>query len=186
MPAPVILTRGSNASLSDVMPVLGTVVAGFGWRVIESRGPAVELVPAAIVCDTSGQAISGDHMVFFNQLAAPDGATRYVDGGDEEQIEIDLAAVPEHVDKIVFVVYADPDLRRPGNYGQVRDAYFRLTDRSGAELVRYKLEESAGVEVTAMIFGELYRHRGAWKVRAVGQGYATGVRGVADDFGLPL
>ncbi|MBJ7470012.1 MAG: TerD family protein [Solirubrobacteraceae bacterium] len=180
------LQQGANASLGELMPVVGTVVVGFGWRLIESNGPVTELVPSAIVCDADGKALSDEHLVFFNQLAAPDGAVRFVDGGDEEQIEVDLAAVPERVDKIVFVVYIDPDLRKPSTYSSVRSAYFRLTDRSGTELVRHDIVIASGSQSTAMIFGEVYRHRGAWKVRAVGQGYSTGLKGVAADFGVEI
>lgn len=181
----VRLTRGSNASLSELIGVLGTVVVGFGWRVIESRGPATELVPSAVVCDAEGRALSDEHLVFFNQLATPDGAVQYVQG-DEEQIEVDLAGVPEQVTKIVFVVYADPDLRQPGNFSSVRQAYVRVCDRSGTEIVRYDIEEDSDVAITAMIFAELYRHKGAWKVRAIGQGYSTGLAGVAADFGVTI
>lgn len=184
--ASIKLQRGGNAALSDLMPIVGTVVVGFGWRLIEGNGPVTELVPSAIVCNAAGQAVSDEHLVFFNQLATPDGAVTYVEGGDEEQLELDLSAVPDDVDKIVFVVYADPDLRNPGNFSSARSAYFRLTDRTGAELVRYDIEDGSGIEVTAMIFGEIYRHRGAWKVRAVGQGYSTGLKGVAKDFGVAI
>jgi tellurium resistance protein TerD len=184
-PATVRLVRGSNASLSEMLPILGTVVVGFGWKVIESKGPISELVPSAVVVDAHGMALSDGHLVFFNQLATPDGAVRYVEG-DEEQVEVDLAAIPAGVDKIVFVVYADPDLRQPGNFGAVRSAYFRVCDRSGTELVRYDIEDSSDIDVTAMIFGEIYRHRDAWKVRAVGQGYKTGLKGVAKDFGVHI
>lgn len=165
--------------------MLGTVVVGFGWRVIAGKGPATELVPSAVVCNAEGVALSDEHLVFFNQLATPDGTVRYVEG-DEEQLEVDLAAVPETVAKIVFVVYADPDLRQPGNFGVVRGAYVRVCDRSGTEIVRYDIDEGTDVEVTAMIFAELYRHKGAWKVRAIGQGYSTGLKGVASDFGVAI
>jgi tellurium resistance protein TerD len=184
-PAAVKLARGSNASLSELIPMLGTVVVGFGWRVVPSNGPATELVPSAVVCNADGHALSDEHLVFFNQLATPDGAVQYVEG-DEEQIEVDLAAVPAEVARIVFVVYADPDLRNPGNFGAVRRAYVRVLDRSGAEVVRYDIEDSTDVEVTAMIFAEIYRYKDAWKVRAVGQGYRTGLKGVASDFGVAI
>jgi tellurium resistance protein TerD len=184
--APVKLIRGSNTSLSQLVPTLGTVVVGFGWHVVESNGPAVELVPSAIMCGDSGQALSDEHLVFFNQLVSPDGAVQYVET-DEEQIEVDLSAVPSSVAKIVFVVYADPDLRQPGNFGAVRRAFVRVTDRSGTELVRYDIEENSGLDsITAMVFAELYRHSGAWKMRAIGQGYSTGLKGVADDFGVRI
>ncbi|MEA2235001.1 MAG: tellurium resistance protein TerD [Solirubrobacteraceae bacterium] len=183
--AAVKLVRGSNTSLSELLPILGTVVVGFGWKVIEGKGPIAEMVPSAIVCNAAGLALSDEHLVFFNQLATPDGAVECVQG-DEEQIEVDLAAIPEAVDKLVFVVYADPDLRHPGNFGAVRNAYLRICDRSGAEMVRYDIEDSADIDVTAMIFGEIYRHRDTWKVRAVGQGYKTGLTGVANDFGVTI
>lgn len=186
MSAPAIkLTRGSNASLSELIPMLGTVTIGFGWRVIATKGPAVELVPSAVVCDADGRALSDEHLVFFNQLATPDGAVRYVEG-DEEQLEVDLAAVPQQVAKIVFVVYADPDLRQPGSFGSVRSAYVRVCDRSGTEIIRYDIGDSPDVAVTAMIFAEIYRYSGAWKIRAIGQGYTTGLKGVASDFGVTI
>lgn len=185
-PSVVKLTRGSNASLTQLIPMLGTVVVGFGWRVIPSKGPAVELVPSAVICDAAGDALSDEHLVFFNQLATPDGSVRYVEGGDEEQVEVDLTAVPAAVDKIVFVVYADPDLRQPGNFGSVRSAYVRVCDRTGTEMVRYDIQDSNDIEVTAMIFAEIYRRRGEWKIRAIGQGYTTGLKGVASDFGVTI
>jgi tellurium resistance protein TerD len=184
-PAAVKLARGSNASLTELIPMLGTVVVGFGWRVVPSNGPATELVPAAVVVNADGHALSDEHMVFFNQLATPDGAVHYVEG-DEEQIEVNLADVPAEVARIVFVVYADPDLRNPGNFGAVRRAYVRILDRSGAEVVRYDIEDSTDVDVTAMIFAEIYRYKDAWKVRAIGQGYKTGLKGVAGDFGVAI
>lgn len=183
--APVTLTRGSNTSLSALVPTLGTVVLGFGWNVVESRGPAVELVPSAIVCGSRGRALSDEHLVFFNQLVSPDGAVTYVEG-DAEQIEVDLDRVPEEVSSIAFVVYVDPDLRSPGSFGSVRSAYVRVCDRSGGELIRYDLEDDVGHDITAMVFSELYRHNGAWKVRAIGQGYSTGLQGVADSFDVRI
>lgn len=179
------LIRGANTSLTEIMPVQGTVVVGFGWKLTASRAPSVELVPAAIICGPSGTAITDDHMIFFNQLLSPDGAVTYVDG-DEEQIEVDFAQIPADVEKIVFVVYADPDLRQAGHFGAVRGAYVRICDQSGDELVRYDVEKPSDMDVTAMVFAEIYRHRGGWKMRAVGQGYATGLKGVASDFGVAI
>jgi tellurium resistance protein TerD len=186
VPEVVRLRSGANVALSTLMPAPGTVVVGFGWQVVEARGPAVQLVPSAIVCGANGKALSSEHLVFFNQLAAPDGSVHLApESGDEEQIEVDLREVPSSADKIVLMVYVDPDLRTPGTFAAVRRAYFRVCDRSGRELVRYDIEDYS-VEVNAMIFGELYRHRGEWKVRAIGQGYSTGLRGVGETFGVSL
>jgi tellurium resistance protein TerD len=184
VPDIVRLRSGANVALSTVMPAPGEIVVGFGWDVVETRGPAVQLVPSAIVCNVSGRALSSEHLVFFNQMSSPDGTVRLDPSSpDEEQIEVDLREVPASVDKIVLMVYVDPDLRTPGTFGAVRRAWFRVCDRSGRELVRHDIEDYS-VEVNAMIFGELYRHRGEWKVRAVGQGYSTGLKGVAETFGV--
>lgn len=186
VPDVVRLRSGANVAMSAIMPAPGTVTIGFGWRVVEARGPAVQLVPSAIVCNAQGRALSSEHLVFFNQLASPDGSVSVsADSADEEQIEVDLREVPGSVDKIVLMVYIDPDLRSPGTFAAVRQAYFRVCDRSGRELVRHDIEDYSG-DVNAMIFGELYRHRGEWKVRAVGQGYSTGLRGVGESFGIQL
>lgn len=186
VPEVVRLRSGGNVALSTLMPAPGTVVVGFGWHVVEGRGPAVQLVPSAILCNAQGKAVSSAHLVFFNQLASPDGSVAVVpESSDEEQIEVDLREVPASVDKIVLMVYVDPDLRSPGTFAAVRQAYFRVCDRSGRELARYDIEDYSA-EVNAMIFGELYRNRGEWKVRAVGQGYSTGLQGVGETFGVPL
>jgi tellurium resistance protein TerD len=184
---PIKLQRGANTALSELIPGgSGGIAVGFGWTIIQGNGPITELVPSAVLCDQSGKAISDEHLVFFNQLASPDGAVKYVSEGDKEELDLDLPSVPANVDKIVFVVYADPDVRKPGNFGGVRGAYIRVSDLNGRELVRYEIEEGSGIEVTAMIFGEVYRNKGAWKLRAVGQGYSTGLAGVAKDFGVAI
>jgi tellurium resistance protein TerD len=66
----------------------------------------------------------------------------------------------------------------------VRNAFIRVVNQADqAELARYDLSEDASTE-TAMVFGELYRNGTDWKFRAVGQGYSTGLAGIARDFGL--
>jgi tellurium resistance protein TerD len=73
---------------------------------------------------------------------------------------------------------------RSQNFGQVRNAFIRVVnDADNSELARYDLSEDASTE-TAMVFGEVYRSGSDWKFRAVGQGYASGLRGIAQDFGI--
>ena len=181
----VKLESGANTSLSALNPLLKELVIGFGWNVIQPSGPAVELVPSALLCDANNVAISDDSLIFFNQLSTPDDAVRYVTSDDAEQIELNLALIPEKVEKIVFIVYVDPDVRRPGNFGSVRNAYIRVADREDSDMVRYDIAQ-ANADVTAMVFGEVYRYKGQWKFRAVGQGYTTGLAGVAKDFKVNL
>jgi tellurium resistance protein TerD len=92
--------------------------------------------------------------------------------------------VPAEVDKIVFAVSIyDAEARRQ-SFGQVRNAFIRVVNADdGVELARYDLSEDASTE-TAMIFGEVYRRGAEWKFRAVGQGYVSGLAGIATEFGV--
>lgn len=179
------LETGANTSLTALNPLMTEVVVGFGWNIIQPSGPAIELVASALMVGEDGKALNDQSLVFFNQLSTPDDAVRYVTNDDAEQIEVNLNLIPADVQKVVFIVYADPDVRKPGNFGAVRNAYIRIADRDDNDVVRYDVAQSAH-DVTAMVFGELYRHRGDWKFRAVGQGYTTGLVGVAKDFKVGL
>jgi tellurium resistance protein TerD len=181
----VMLQAGANVSLTKDNPLLDDLVVGFGWDTIQANGPQIDLVPSAIMVGQNGQAVSNEHFVFFNQLATPDDAVRYIEGDDSEQIEMTLSLIPETVDKIIFVVYVDPDVRKPGNFGSVRSSYIRVADRENSEIARFNLPP-ADISINAMIFGEVYKHRDEWKFRAVGQGYKTGLIGVAQDYKVAL
>lgn len=180
-----ILKTGENTALST-NGLLREVVVGLGWDVIKGNGPDTELVASAIVCDKNDKAVSPDHLIFFNQMQTPEGSIAYIEGDDEEQIEVNLSQVPAGVEKIFFIVYTDPDIRRPGNFGSVRSAYIRVAGRDNEDLVRYNLDRTGASDFTAMIFGELYRYKGNWKFRALGQGFKDGLAGVAKSFGVKV
>jgi len=190
----VNLSKGGNISLTKVAPGLTKAVVGLGWKPRTTDGAAFDLDAAALVVDEAGRALSDQHFVFFNNLQDPSGAVvhqgdnRTGDGdGDDEQIAVDLAALPANVARVVFLasIY-DADARRQ-NFGQVSDAYIRVFDaedpRNDAKTVVFDLGEDASTE-TALVFGELYRNGGDWKFRAVGQGYASGLVGIVADYGL--
>ncbi|GAA2269377.1 hypothetical protein GCM10010430_63610 [Kitasatospora cystarginea] len=186
------LVKGGNVSLSRQAPGVTGILVGIGWQVAGTTGAEYDLDASALLCDRSGKVLSEQHFVFFNNLSSPDGSVRHSGSGlsggagDKEQIQVDLAAVPAGVEKIVFPVAIYEARARGQNFGQVRGAYIRLADRDGgAELVRYDLGQDASTEA-AMVFGELYRNGSDWKFRAVGQGYASGLAGIARDFGVTV
>lgn len=180
------LVAGANAALTAENPGLTKILVGLGWHLIPSRGPQSEPVPLAIMCDAVGRAISNDHLVFFNQIASPEGSVAFAGTDDQEQIDVDLSLVPDSVAKITFIVYVDPDLRGPGTFSAIRSQYIRVATAQNQELVRFDIPQPPQDNITAMMFGELYRHREDWKFRALGQGYTTGLRGVAADFGFDV
>jgi tellurium resistance protein TerD len=179
------LEPGANCSLTAAHPLLRELTVGFNWSIIKGNGPATEVVASAILVGENGKAVSDEHFVFFNQIESPDGSVALIANDDQEQLDVRLSDVPEAVQKIVFVAYADPDLRRPGNFAAVRNAYIHVDDREGNPIARFDLPQ-ADSSITAVIFGELYRYKGEWKFRAGGQGYAGGIPAVARDYGVNL
>ncbi|MFG2718978.1 TerD family protein [Streptomyces sp. NPDC048416] len=187
----VSLAKGGNVSLSKEAPGLTAVTVGLGWDVRTTTGTDHDLDASALLCNESGKVLSDSHFVFYNNLTSPDGSVQHTGDnltgegeGDDETINIDLTAVPGPVSKIVFPVSIHDAQARGQSFGQVRNAYIRVINQAGgAELARYDLSEDASTE-TAMVFGELYRHGAEWKFRAVGQGYASGLAGIASDFGV--
>ncbi|WP_086805927.1 TerD family protein [Streptomyces murinus] len=173
----VSLSKGGNVSLSKEAPGLTAVTVGLGWDVRTTTGTDFDLDASAIAVNTQGKVYSDAHFVFFNNRTG-EGA------GDDEAINVNLAGLPADIDKIVFPVSIYDAENRGQNFGQVRNAYIRIVNQAGgAEIARYDLSEDAATE-TAMVFGELYRNGAEWKFRAVGQGYASGLVGIAQDFGV--
>jgi tellurium resistance protein TerD len=191
----VSLSKGGNVSLTKEAGAAGlnAVTVGLGWDVRSTTGTDFDLDASAIGCNAEGKVVSDQHFVFFNNLTSPDGSIQHTGDnltgegeGDDEQIKVAVATVPPEVDKVVFPVSIYDADNRQQNFGQVRNAFIRVVnDANGQELARYDLSEDASTE-TAMVFGELYRAGAEWKFRAVGQGYATGLAGIARDFGVSV
>ncbi|GAA3305267.1 hypothetical protein GCM10020295_58550 [Streptomyces cinereospinus] len=186
----VTLAKGGNVSLSKAAPNLTQVMIGLGWDARSTTGAPFDLDASALVC-SGGRVLGDEWFVFYNQLKSPDGSVEHTGDnltgegdGDDESILLDLSKVPAHCDKIVFPVSIHLADERGQTFGQVSNAFIRVVNQAdGQELARYDLSEDASTE-TAMIFGEVYRYQGEWKFRAVGQGYASGLRGIALDFGV--
>ncbi|MDR6506737.1 TerD family protein [Arthrobacter oryzae] len=187
------LTKGNNLSLTKADPGLERALIGLGWDPRTTSGEAFDLDASALLVGADGKVRSQDDFIFYNQLQAKDGSVVHqgdnrsgVGEGDDEQILIDLSLIAADVDRVVIVVSIDQADARGQNFGQIRGAYCRVLNQdTDQEVVRYDLSEDAAPE-TSMIFAEIYRNRAEWKFRAVGQGYATGLHGIATDFGISL
>ncbi|MFC5906331.1 TerD family protein [Streptacidiphilus monticola] len=187
----VSLSKGGNVSLTKEAPGLTAVLVGLGWDVRTTTGADFDLDASAILVGENGKVLSDKDFVFYNNLKSADGSVEHTGDnltgegeGDDEVVKVNLAAVPAAVSKIVFPVSIYDAENRAQNFGQVRNAFIRVVNQAGgAEIARYDLSEDASTE-TAMIFGELYRNGAEWKFRAIGQGYASGLRGIAQDYGV--
>ncbi|WP_032773050.1 TerD family protein, partial [Streptomyces cyaneofuscatus] len=159
----------------------GTVRVELGWRAAAGTpdvdGSALLLVSGKVRDDTD--------FVFYNQPAHASGAVRHegkrtAGDGVTDTLLVDFGRVEPAIDRIIVAASADG-----GTFGRVSGLYVRVVDAAGgAELARFDSTD-ATIE-TAFILGELYRRQGAWKFRAVGQGYSSGLEGLATDFGISV
>jgi tellurium resistance protein TerD len=186
----VPMLRGANVSLTREIPELTKVVLGISWSAGAESSLADNLVSATLLCDANSHALSQEHFVFFNQIHSPDMSVAQLEqslGDDQEQVEVDLPAVPTEVQRIVVLVYINEGLAPRRTLGQLRSCIVRVLNASGnQELVRSENLAPALRNETALTVGELYRHGREWKFKVLGQGYSEGLTAVAADYGLTL
>lgn len=188
----VSLVKGGNVSLSKEAPGLTSVTVGLGWDTRRTDGAAFDLDASAFVLGENEKVLSDAHFVFFNNKATPDGSVTHggdnrtgEGAGDDETIKIDFAKLPATVKKIVIGVTIHEGQERGQNFGSVSNAYARvLNDADGKELARFDLSEDGSTNA-AMIFVEVYRGpQGDIKVKAIGEGWASGLAGLAGSMGV--
>jgi tellurium resistance protein TerD len=187
----VSLTKGGNVSLSKEVPGLRTVRVGLGWDTRVTDGSAFDLDASAFVLNEGGKVRSDGDFIFYNNLSGAGGAVVHQGDnltgegeGDDEVVIVSLDQLPPEIAKISFCVTIHDAETRRQNFGMVSNAFIRVANNEGGtEIARYDLSEDASTE-TAMIFGELYRHGGEWKFKAIGQGFAGGLSPLARSFGV--
>lgn len=187
----ISLTKGGNISLSKTDPTLKNIVVGLGWDARPTDGSDFDLDASAFMVKEDGKVRSDGDFIFYNQTKSGCGSVEHTGDnrtgagdGDDEALIVLLDKVPQDIQRIIFTVTIhDADVRKQ-NFGQVSKAYVRVVNKdSNQEVTRYDLSEDASIE-TAMIFGEIYRHSGEWKFKAVGQGYAGGLGALARQYGI--
>lgn len=191
----VTLSKGNKVSLAKVASDAGiaslrNVLVGLGWDVNRyDGGSQFDLDAAAFLTKADGKVRSESDFVFYNNKEGSGvvhtGDNRTGDGdGDDEQIKVDLEAVPADIEKIAFTVTIDQADTRCQNFGMVENAYIRIVDEAtGTEFIRYDLGEDFSIE-TAVVVGELYRNNGEWKFNAIGSGFQGGLKALCGNFGI--
>lgn len=189
----ISLNKGGNISLSKTDPNLKNILVGLGWDARSSDGADFDLDASAFMVKGDGNVRSESDFIFYNQTKSTCGSIEHTGDnrtgtgdGDDESIIVLLDKVPSEIQRIVLTVTIhDADVRKQ-NFGQVSSAYVRIVNKdSNNEVTRYDLSEDASVE-TAMIFGEIYKHNGEWKFKAVGQGFSGGLGALARSFGISV
>jgi len=189
----ISLSKGGNVSLSKTDPGLKNVLVGLGWDARPTAGADFDLDASAFMVKEDGKVRSDSDFIFYNQTKSTCGSVEHTGDnrtgagdGDDESVIILLDKVPADIQRIVFCVTIHDAEMRKQNFGQVNHAYVRVVNKdSNNEVTRYDLSEDASIE-TAMVFGEIYRHSGEWKFKAVGQGYAGGLAALAKQYGINI
>lgn len=184
------MAKGANIALQRELPDLRGVVFGVDW---DSGGERVlddNLALLTVLVGAGGMALSPEHVVHFNQLVSADLSTAQLQqalGSDDEQVEVELTQVPDEVERIVFVLYLSEGSGSSRNLGQLKHIVVRLLNLDGGASIISSVDLAEGLAgETALKLAELYRHTGQWKLRVLGMGYASGLAGVAKEFGVPL
>lgn len=188
----VNLSKGQKVSLTKGNPGLSKIVVGLGWDTNKYDGGFdFDLDAAAFLLGANGKVTSDSDFVFYGNLKHGSGAVEHMgdnltgDGdGDDEQIKVNLSAIPANIEKIGFTVTIYDAETRKQNFGQVSNAYIRVFDESSnTELIRYDLGEDFSIE-TAVVVGEMYRNNGEWKFNAIGSGFQGGLFALCKNYGV--
>ncbi|MEV6438333.1 TerD family protein [Streptomyces anulatus] len=176
------MVKGANVGLATLSEDVGSVMVSLGWSSTTGEGDADVSV---LLLDGDGKVRSDVDFCFYNNPVAGNGSVQLLGktptaDGSEDRISFDLDAVPQGIEKVVVAASRYAGSR----FGDLDDLRLTLADSAGDGLVRFAVEGAD--DVSAVIFGELYRRSGEWKFRAVGQGYASGLAGLATDYGVDI
>lgn len=187
----ISLEKGGNVNLDKVAPGLKKIVVGLGWDVNVLEGDSFDLDASMFILGANDKVRNESDFIFYNNKDSADGSIHHHgdnltgDGdGDDEVIDVNLEQLPIEVQKIAVVVSIHKAEERHQNFGQVNHAFMRIVNGDdNVEISRYDLTEDAST-ATSMIFGEIYRHDGNWKFRAVGSTKTGGLKAIAEGYGI--
>ncbi|HBV89327.1 MAG TPA: tellurium resistance protein TerD [Desulfosporosinus sp.] len=190
----VRLSKGQKVDLTKSNPNLKEIIVGLGW----ASNPAAssynfDLDASAFLIGANGKVKDENDFVFYNNPSGGQGSVKHSGDhkkgsgeGDDEQIRINLSAVPSHIERISFTITINDAQMKRQSFGDIKDSYVRILDASTNELLlKYELGQEFSVE-TAIVAAEIYRHAGEWKFNAIGSGFQGGLAALCHNFGLEV
>lgn len=190
----VRLSKGQKVDLTKKNPNLKKVIVGLGWDTNKGTNSyGFDLDASAFLLNGSGTVNGEDDFIFYNNPRGGQGSVIHsgdnktgIGDGDDEQITVDLPAVPSSIDRIAFTITINDAQKKGQNFGQISNSYIRVLDPTSSEvLLHYDLGREFSVE-TAIVAAELYRYKGEWKFNAVGSGFQGGLAALCKNFGLEV
>lgn len=192
----VNLQKGQKVDLTKGNASLTKIIVGLGWDEVQKpkgmlgglfggKQQDIDCDASALLCKHGGKVADNSDVVYFGNLHHKSGCVDHMGDnltgageGDDEQITVELRDIPSVYDKIIFVVNIYKAIERKQHFGMIQNAFIRIVDAStNKELCKYNLSENYD-NMTAMVFGEVYRHQNEWKFNAIGQ--ATQDPGLGD------
>lgn len=184
----VNLQKGQKISLTKDNAGLSKVMVGLGWDPVQEKkgllgglfgggGADIDCDATVFMLDDNDRMNHKKNIVYYGHLMSDCGSIKHMGDnltgegeGDDEQIMVNLAQVPQDVKKLLFVVNIYNAAKRNQHFGMIQNAFIRIVDMSSnSEILRYNLSEEYGGK-TALIAGEIYRHNSEWKFGAIGEG----------------
>ncbi|ASS74035.1 chemical-damaging agent resistance protein C [Tumebacillus algifaecis] len=188
----ISLAKGQRIDLTKTNPGLKKAIIGLGWDTNKyTGGHDFDLDASAFLLHEDGKAKGIQDFIFYNNLTGGNGSVEHTGDnrtgegeGDDEQIRVDLSAVPSNIHRIGITVTIHDANARGQNFGQVSNAFVRVVDEeTNREILRFDLGEEFSVE-TAVVICELYRHGSEWKFQAIGSGFSGGLQSLCKNYGL--
>ncbi|HSQ88204.1 TerD family protein [Romboutsia sp.] len=183
----ISLAKGQNIDLRKSNPGLSSIMIGLCWDPVESRGgffkslfgsqQNVDCDASVFMLNSQGKLESNKDLIYFGNLKSENNAVVHTGDnltgdadGDDEQILVNLDRVPDHVNKLLFVVNIYNCVDRKQHFGMIQNAFIRVVDTiNEKEVVRYNLSDDYSSK-TALVVGTIYRQGDTWKFSAVGEG----------------
>lgn len=195
--------RGSKANLTDLAKQTDSagnlippkVIVGLSWNARKTQGDPYDLDGSIVGLNDNDLSVGGDWFCYYNNPTVAGGVVRHLKGdsldgsgeGDDEQIEIDLARVPDNVKKLDVLITIHKARERKQSFAEVSNAVARVFDpATGNELVRAKLTDEADEDANAARVVQIYRtDDGNWNVKKFGDYYSGELKGLVDAYKIP-
>lgn len=187
----VKLVNGQKVELTKPSSMVTSIRIGLSWSISDDSASHFDLDALALLVDEADTIRSKEHIVFYNQLTAFDGAVVLSNDnqngagtGDDEQIFLQLSHMPASIHKIVVAIVIHEADKRSQTFGKVNDAFVRIvSDKTKEEIACYELEKDFSNE-TAVVIGEVCRTEDSWTFETSGKGIDGGIRSVCQAYGM--
>jgi len=190
----VRLSKGQKVDLTKTDPNLKEIIVGLGWVANSAASNYdFDLDASAFLIGLNGKVKDENDLVFYNNPSGGQGSVKHSGdnkkgsgNGDDEQIRINLSAVPTYIERIAFTITINDAQKKRQSFGDIKNSYVRILNASTNELLlNYELGQELSIE-TALVAAELYRHAGEWKFNAIASGFQGGLAALCHNFGLEV